>query len=508
MRRFAALVIAASLLALPACGDKTDEASRAAGITPVDALGLVSLNLDPSIAQKRNLLSIVRRFPDAKEEVKGEFDEARDDLITDLLEDTGLEFKRDVEPWLGNEVAVVVLPPGDGDTPLIVALVETDDEAKARAAIEKATKSGDFEGVYAVVDDFVVISDQEDDADDQRALDVITAQARKNDGGLAESKAFTEVVDELAGDRLILGWADVKDALELVEDLEGAGRLDFARGFGEDATTVAADLHAEDDAIVFQAAATTSGDDEGTRAKLTRSLPQATLAALTLFNVGKGITDGIAAFTGGEGGDFLAQIESDTGIDLEADVLSWMQGELVFVAGDVPANRDFPDFALVVEPSDEAKARAGMDKVRQALAEEGFTFEEREVAGAKAYVAPEMLTDGIQPAMALFPDRFVLASNAEYLEKLAKEQSPGLAGTDAYKSVLGDDASGETTMQFVALLDPIREALEKALLGDPEDKAEYEKDVKPNLVPLAAYGMVARRDGRFSKFEMKLTFDG
>lgn len=103
--------------------------------------------------------------------------------------------------------------------------------------------------------------------------------------------------------------------------------------------------------------------------------------------------------------------------------------------------------------------------------------------------------------------RFVLATSQTYLEQLATGAGPELGDSAAYRSVLGDDAATGTTMQFVAILDPIREALENALLTDAEDRQEYERDVKPNLEPLAAFGIVVRRDGGFDHVQMKLTFD-
>lgn len=504
MRRFAALVVAgATLLTLPACGDKTDETTRAAGVTPVDALAFVSLNLDPSIEQQRSLLAIARRFPGAGDKTKGEFESARDEAIADLLEDSGLDYERDVQPWLGNEVALAVLPAGRGRTPYFVAMVETGDEAKARAAIEKAAAAGDFEGAYSVVDDFVLLSDQEDEAGDQAALDLIAAQAGKDDGGLAESEAFTTVVDELAGDRLLLAWADVQRALEQAGDATGVDQLGLLARY-EDAETAALDVHAEPDAVVAQAVAKNPGAGRGGAIELTRTLPETTLAALTLFDLGTGITEGLAGVFGAGGPDVAGQFESATGVDLEADILSWMEGEVVFVAGDVPEDQFFPQFGLVVEVTDEAKARAGVAKVRAALDRQGLEVEEREVAGQPAIVAPE-LRDGIRPAMGLYPGRFVLASRPEFLAQLAEAESPGLAGLDAYESVLEDDE--DVIAQFVLLIDPIREAIERGILSDPEDKAGYERDVKPNLEPLAAFGIVARRDGDLARLTFKLTFD-
>ena len=492
------------LAVLPACGKKTDETVRAAGITPANALGFLSVNLSPSIEQKRNMLSIARRFPDARDEVKGEFDETVDELLADFLEGSGLDYRADVKPWLGNEVSVAVLPPGDGDEPLFVVMVQTEDEAKAKAAIEKAKTSGEFTGAYDVVDDFVVISDQSEEEDDQVALNLVKAEAAKNDGGLAKSDDFNDVVDELAGDRLILGWIDVEGAVKLGEDLGAFDGADFLDAF-KDAKTAAFDVHAEERAIEFQGVARATGEDTGVEPKLTASLPATTLAAFTMFNLDSAVTRALEAFFGGSRAEAIAEIEQMTGLDLDKDILSWMGGEVALVAGPVRGGRPFPDFALVAEPTDKAKAEAGIAKISQVLADQGFELEERQVAGATAYVTPESPIPGIQPAMALFEDRFVLANSPEYLGDLAKAASPGLGATDAYESVVGD---GKTSGQFVILIDPVREAIENALFGElGEDQSDYEREVRPNLVPLAAFGARSTRDGDFTKFEVRLTFD-
>lgn len=503
MRRLAALVLGTTLLVLPACGSKTDETSRAAGITPATALGMVSVNLSPSIEQKRNLLSIARLFPGAQSKVKGEFDEARNEVLDAMFEDSGLDFKTDIAPWLGKEAAVAVLPPGDAGAPLILAMVQTDDQEKARAAIAKATKEGDFDGVYAIVDDFVVISSQDDEVDNQPALDQIAAQAKKDDGGLAKSAEFTNVVDQLHGDRLVLGWVDTKDSLAVLEDL--GGLEDLVKQFGKDATAVAFDLHAEQKAVVFQGVAAAKGAASGSDLELTRSLPAGTLAAFTSFGIGTSVAKVLIGVESGEG-DLLAGFEDQTGINLENDILSWMQGEAVLVAGAVRGEQPFPDFALVVEPTDKAKAEAGLAKIRSALAEQDLSMDEQSIGGATAYVLSVEPVPGIQPAMALFPDRFVLANSPAFLGDLAKAATPGLGDNGSYKAVVGDP-DDDTSAQFVVLIDPIREAIEKSALNDSDDRAEYEKDVRPNLEPLSAFGFKAHRDGGYNRFEMKLTFD-
>jgi hypothetical protein len=172
--------------------------------------------------------------------------------------------------------------------------------------------------------------------------------------------------------------------------------------------------------------------------------------------------------------------------------------------GAVRDGQQFPDFALVVEPTDEARATAGITKIRDKLAETGIPFEKRPIGDAVADVVAEPFAPGIQPAMALYADRFVLANSPAYLGDLSKAATPGLGASDTYASLLGNE---KTTGQFILLIDPIRQAIENALLPDGPERDDYEAEVKPNLEPLAAFGVKANREGDFNMFEVKLTLD-
>lgn len=508
-----AVLVASLLLVLPACGDKTDEAARAAGMTPANALALVTVNLEPSIEQKRNLLSVARRFPAASDKVKGEFDETRDELLEDLVKEAGLDFKRDVEPWLGDEVAFALLPPAEGEEPRPVVFVQATDEDKARAALEKVRKNGDFEGQYRMVDGFAVISDQGDPADEAKVLDVIEAQAKKDDGGLAENKAFTEVVDELAGDRLVLAWTDVQALLRLAQETSPLPGFDLTGAF-KDASSVAIDFHAEKEALVFEGVSRPFNEGKGGDPEITEGLSGDSIGAFTFFDVSAVFKQVMALVTGGGGGgegdEFAQEFEKQTGLNLQTDILSWMEGEFVVVAGAVPEGQTFPDFGLVIEPTDMDKAKAALPKIVQSLENSGdVQLEERKVeGGTTAYVVPEPFTPGIQPAMALFDDRFVLANRIEYLEELSKPASSKLGDSSSYEKVVGEGSS-QTVAQMILRIDPIREAIEKAFLGEAEgdERGDYENEIKPNLEPLDAFGFIARHDGKFDRFEMKVTFD-
>lgn len=514
-RAISVLIASGLLLALPACGEKTDEAARAAGMTPANALALVSVNLDPSVEQKRNLLGIARRFPAASEKVKGEFDRTRDDLLADLVKEAGLDFKRDVEPWLDDEVAFALLAPSGGDEPLAAVFVQTKDEAKARNALDKARRNADFEGRYRVVDDFVVISDQgTTGADDEKVLDIIEAQAKKDDGGLAANKRFIEVVDELAGDRLVLAWTDVQAILRVAEEADAIPGFDLTSAF-KDASSVAMDIHVEKEALVFEGVSRPFNKGEGGKPKITEGLPEDSIGAFTYFDVAtvfKQVMDLVAGGGGdeGEGDDFSREFEEQTGLNLQVDILSWMEGEFVVVAGAVPEGGAFPDFGLVVEPTDMARARAAVPKIVQSLENSGgIQLEERKLdGGTTAYLVPEEFTPGIQPAMALFEGRFVMANRIEYLEKLSKPASSKLGDSSSYRKVVGEGSS-QTVAQMILRIDPIREAVEKAFLGEAEgdERGDYESEIRPNLEPLDAFGFLARHDGKFDRFEVKVTFD-
>src|SRR3954462_1515556 len=129
MRRLVtAAVIAGMLAVLPACGNRTDEASRAAGMVPADTIAFVSASLDPSIAQKKNMLDIARKFPKARDKVRANFQDTRDAFLSDAVKDACLDYAKDVKPWLGSELAVAVLarPGGKGADPVL--LIRAKDE--------------------------------------------------------------------------------------------------------------------------------------------------------------------------------------------------------------------------------------------------------------------------------------------------------------------------------------------------------------------------------------------
>jgi hypothetical protein len=234
---------------------------------------------------------------------------------------------------------------------------------------------------------------------------------------------------------------------------------------------------------------------------LTESLPADTLAALTMFGAWSQLDQ--AAMQGEAGKpvkDAFDQVRSQTGLDVPQDLLSWMGGEMVLAAGP-PHDSPFPEVGLVVEPTDKAKAAAGVEKIKAAAEKVlGVPLTPIDAGGTKAYVLAESPIPGVAPAMALFPDRFVIASTPDYLMALSRPAAPGFGSTDEYKRIAGP--GGKVSFQLVVRLSGVRDAVVGFLEG--EDKAGYDKDVAPWVEPLRAL-LLRSQPGDNGRMELKIT---
>ena len=498
MKRLAlAVVMAGGLLA--ACGQgSTDETARAAGITPPDVLAFVSLSLDPSSEQKRHLLSVANAFP--KADVKGEFDESRDEMLRDISEEAGLDYETQVEPVIGPEIALAVFPPAEkGGEPQAAVVIEIDDEEAAT----KLAREGSDGAAYRVVGDYLLATT----AGPKAAPLFDRFEGRSDGGGLSAKPEFERLTAELHGDRLLLGWVDLPRLMDLAEEASEGQDLPFS-GFDPwnslgKAAPAAFDLHAENRAIVFESVSAATGEEKGSRPVITEGLPADLLGALTVFDLEKALGDVVESFTnelGDEAG--TGDLADELGLDPQRDILSWWGGETVLAAGPVNPATGFPDAALIVEPSDRAAAEAGQLKLIAAAEEATGPLTRTEVEGAMVHSVSEP-TEGLQPTFGLLDDRFIFATSLEYFEKVANEGSAALSESDAYESVIDPDTSGATQTQLYLDIDKIREALEQTFdLAEDED---YARDTKPNIEPLDHFGMRAARIGDLNRVRLEIT---
>ena len=105
---------------------------------PGDAIAYVSLDLDPSASQKIEAIKILRKFPGLRSELDIS---SRDDLRQTVFEEiqksgdcTDLDYANDVEPWIGDRVALAAVPATRAAAsvrPLVALQVTDQDKAKA-----------------------------------------------------------------------------------------------------------------------------------------------------------------------------------------------------------------------------------------------------------------------------------------------------------------------------------------------------------------------------------------
>lgn len=217
-----------------------------ASAVPATAVGYVSLDLDPSASQKIEALRMLKKFPALAEELDLDVrDDVRRWVFEQLREDTGcaLDYDRDVEPWLGDRVALAAVPDDDAPVaPLVVVQVRDRDAAGAGVtALEEcanagagseggdggAVSAGEPVGV-AFVGDYMLVTEEADDAD---------AFARAAEAApLADDPDFTSWMAQV-GDAGIVTMYAAADAPRLMMDAaaEGSDRALLEDGAPDDA---------------------------------------------------------------------------------------------------------------------------------------------------------------------------------------------------------------------------------------------------------------------------------
>jgi len=493
----AAVVLSAVLVACGNSGGKSTEANKAAALVPSSALAYVSLAVNPSDSQKSQIDGILAKFPKAS---KKTYDGLKQDVLTKALQNLGLDYQGDVKPWLGDELALAAMPNTPNPSPVV--LIKSKDDGLAKIALEKAAKSPKFDAADRILNGYVVVVQKKDAA----LLDTVARQAASSSTSLASQAKFTRVVDNLSGDRLVTAWADGHALLQLakVQLSKQAGKAKVSLSGIPDLGSAAADLHVVDSGAVVDGLVETPGSTGGGDMTITNNLPSDTLATLSLWNLGGAFDSVLGAVIGSNpvASQDLQKAQQSIGLDIRKDVLSWMHGEAVLAVGP-PTTGPTPNFALLVHATDPAQAQAAVGKISSILEQRlGVKLDQRPApGGGTMYVFPAPIRTGIQPAMALLNDKFILASSTDYLTRLAKGNG-GFDSGKSFKDTLGSAQPG-TQFQLVLQVDSIRQYIEGLLTG--ASKQKYETDVKPWLDPFSAAALRVRKDGNVTKFEVKAT---
>jgi hypothetical protein len=539
MRRVVAVVGAAGLLfgLVSACGT-VSETHRAAGIVPADALAYLSLTLDPSLLQKKDLFEIGEKFPAAAKVFKANFDTSRDNLLQQLVKKVCLDYRADVKPWLGSELAVALLPPPrGGSSPAVAVFIKVGDEAKAKVALDRAiatpcsasgssgTSGASSPVQYRFINGYAVVVAERSASDGTIILDAVENEAAKATGGLAATAGFARAVAQLAGDRLAVGWADVAGLARLVTsakptvagaNVSGFGNCDLSSvGFGSSGGQVAFDLRATPSSLILEGVSSGtsaarsgsgSGSVAGGPATLTRGLPGSTLAEATLYGLGPLVKSVLGC--AGLANQVDSSFTRNTGLDLNNDVLALLGGESVFVVGPESPGARLPELGFVTQITDQARAQHAVDQVVAYLRNNGEQVTETTVGGNLAYEVGLATTSdvlgGVQPSFELLADRLIVASTPAYLAELASRPASSLGSSADYRAAVGSVSGDATSAQLLVRFAPIRAALDAALTGSA--KSTFDRRIAPELAPLRDLVMRSWVHAGTARFELRLTF--
>ncbi|GLW05037.1 hypothetical protein Misp01_01670 [Microtetraspora sp. NBRC 13810] len=433
-------------------------------VLPGSALAYVRLDLDPAANQKLALFNIARKFTPTRESFSGEDPrQALFNLIQSQGEGAeGLDFARDVEPWLGSRIGVAVTPPAQGsDEPGAVVAVQVTDEAAARAGITKLME-GEQAGI-AFREDYALVTETQ-------AL----ADRYAQEAPLADNPNFTDDIGAIGEQGVLSIWGDM-DRLSKIPSISGeldqqtlkqvagarfAGALRFDGSYAELA------------GLVRGATMLDAGSPEAARIS---DLPATTAGAVSVSGLGDVFTKQWAEISRMAQQDatfqqFLADAQQ-SGLSLPDDVVTLLGKNLTLAVDERGIDADLPQIGARIV-TDPVKGQQVVTKIEQLLAAEGGGLRLGKVAG-----------DGT----------LALATTQEYAQQLS--QSGTLADSETFQLAVPD--AGEAT--FAAFVD--LDKLEKLYLSSVQGEE------RANLQVLRAVGISGRQSDSESTFSLRVLFN-
>lgn len=182
-------------------------------VLPASVIAYARVDVDPSASQKIALFKLIRKFPDAADEIgiKSANTDVRKLLVEEALSegDCDLTYDKDVKPWLGSRVGVAL---DKEQTPLVA--IQVSNEKKAESGIKALFKCGDEKASVAFLDGYAIV------AETQKQADAAVKAAKK--APLAEKKSFVADFDDLGENGVASGWVDTTKLLKAFPEFEDA----------------------------------------------------------------------------------------------------------------------------------------------------------------------------------------------------------------------------------------------------------------------------------------------
>ena len=508
MRKLLLTIAVLSAAALPAagCGSSEEAAAGASELAPASAAFYGEATIRPEGDQKQAVQTILSKFPGG-----GQAGDKLKELVEKSLQksDSGLTFKDDIEPWLGDEVGFFASGfEARGDLRAAAGLIATEDEDASREALEKSAEGNLTRKTYndveylmdesqgdsntaAVFDGFVVLGNE---AGVKAAID-----ASKGDSKLSDNENFENALDRAADDRLGFLYVNSPVIAEAIKE-QGAPLPDSFDKFLEE--PIVATLDADDDGVMLEATIPEEVGKAltffGQGSDLLTELPADSWVALAQTDFGKLLDFYVNAFAGVAGGrDAIEQqFRAATGLDLQKDVIDWMGDFGVFVRGTRISELDG---ALVVETSDEAASKRFIDALERLARTQGQG--EVQLGPLSAPGGGEGFTargaEVPKPIHVFQRGGRVVFAYGDAAARDAVDPADTLGDSQEFTATR--DSLGEYDVSFYLLMQPILDLIESSGEADPD----YQK-AKPYLDAIDAVVGGTSGDGDDLKSALKV----
>lgn len=400
-------------------------------LVPRATFAYLKVDLDPAANQKLAARSFFGKFPKLKS-TSDDTDAVFDGLLEQVFSDGDVSFANDVKPWFDRRAAVAAFPGSAGTE--VVATFRSKDDAKAREALGRlAAKAHDDDGgstlAYTITKGYAVVGETQAAVDDAVRL---SGQA-----SLRDNATYRADVAKLAGDQVVVGWADVAQAVRAGSDALPLSGLEVGALSSLLKGRIVAGLHLTNDYAEVQGR--TIGADPKTLPKtadpvLLKRLPESTVAAVSFTALGDSLKTGLAAAGGIGGANPLGLIDlflGQSGISFEADILPLFGEQTVLALGGPFAGLDAPRAGLV---SRGGSAASG-DKVALALEQLGVTAH-AEVKDGTFYLGTGDYTTELVKGGSL-------GSTAAFTKAMGDVSAVSFALYADVRALLGPDASPE-----------------------------------------------------------------
>jgi hypothetical protein len=487
---------------------------------PATTVAYASVDLDPSGEQKLEALRTLNRFPAFRDLGVHATDDIRRRLVEELHCD-GASYDADFAPWLGDRMAVALLPGSggpDGSGPAVdtvVVLELTDAAAFERAFGPLATTcGGGTELHYALDGDWALLSESQAVAD-AAALSAghhslaDDATYRRWTAAAGSPGIATFYLAPVAGEMLAdsmgrlsdeggassgvpsagLAQPGIAPALATRPGGSGAGPGDFGGA--------AATLRFADGAVELEAAGDAGGGTSALTGATSGGDLVATLPADTALAVGVGFREGwfgqlldqLSSYAGGGSApDRLRdELSRETGLDLPADVETLLGRSAAFAVGrdarlgDVFEQGDTSGLEVGV------KVRGDADGILRVL----------DKLRATVPADSEGLLTGRREG-----DVVVVSPSEDYRAALARRGD--LGSREKFRDVVREaDRAG---MVVYVDLDRVGGWFPDAA-DHPEEILTIDAQTRANLEPLSAFGLSAWSDGGVAHGVLRVTTD-